>query len=303
MSKGLEGKVVLVTGAGAGIGRAVAMCAAREGAKVVVNDLGVSLSGEGGGDGPARQVADEIIAAGGHAVANFGSVSDHEAAQAMVQQAVDAFGRIDGVVNNAGILRDRMFHRMSFEEWKAVIDVHLTGAFNVSRAAATFFKEQGSGAYVHMTSPTGVVGNMGQANYGAAKTGIIGLSKAIALDMAAFNVRSNAVSPSAFTRMLGGIEPKTPEQKARLEDAKLNTPEKIAPFITFLLSDSAKDVTGQIFGVRRNEIMLFSQTRPIRSLAKTDGWDFDSIEATALPALKKFLIPLEGAEYFAWQPL
>jgi NAD(P)-dependent dehydrogenase (short-subunit alcohol dehydrogenase family) len=192
---------------------------------------------------------------------------------------------------------------MSFEEWKAVIDVHLTGAFNVSRAAATFFKEQGSGAYVHMTSPTGVVGNMGQANYGAAKTGIIGLSKAIALDMAAFNVRSNAVSPSAFTRMLGGIEPKTPEQKARLEDAKLNTPEKIAPFITFLLSDSAKDVTGQIFGVRRNEIMLFSQTRPIRSLAKTDGWDFDSIEATALPALKKFLIPLEGAEYFAWQPL
>lgn len=303
MAGGLEGKVVLVTGAGNGIGRAIAIYAAKEGAKVVVNDLGVTLKGEGSDAGPAEAVCREIAAFGGTAVANTGSVADHGAAQAMVQQAVDTFGRIDGIVNNAGVLRDGIFHKMSFEDWKFVIDVLLTGSFNVARAAAPFFKEQGSGSMVHMVSPTAVVGNMGQANYGAAKTGIIGLSKAIALDMKAFNVRSNCVSPSAFTRMLGGFVPKTPEQEARFAKAKEATPEKIAPFITFLLSDMAADITGQIFGARKNEIMLFNQTRPIRSLGKTDGWDFASIQDTAMPALRKFLTPLEGSEYFSWEPL
>lgn len=301
MGKGLENKVVLVTGAGNGIGRAIAMYAASEGAKVVVNDYGVSLNGTEQTEGtPAQAVVDEIKALGGEAVANLGSVSEWEDAQNMIKQAIDCFGRIDGIVNNAGVLADRMFHKMSIEEWHRVINVHLNGSFYVSRAAAEHFKEQGSGAYVHMTSPTGVVGNLGQANYGAAKTGIIGLSKAIALDMKAFNVRSNAVSPSAYTRMLAGIPLKTPEQIARMENAKKNTPERIAPLITFLLSDAAQSINGQIFGVRRNEIMLFNQTRPIRSLGKSDGWDFESLENTALPALSRFFTPLDGPEYFAW---
>lgn len=304
MGKGLENKVVLVTGAGNGIGRAIAMYAASEGAKVVVNDYGVSLNGTESVEGsPAQVVVDEIKALGGEAVANLGSVSDWDQAQAMVKQAVDTFGRIDGVVNNAGVLADRMFHKMSLEEWQRVINVHLNGSFYVSRAAADYFKEQQSGAYVQMVSPTAVVGNMGQANYGAAKTGLIGLSKAIALDMKAFNVRSNCVSPSAYTRMLAGIPLKTPEQVARMEEAKKSTPEKIAPLISFLLSDAAQGVTGQIFGARRNEIMLFNQTRPIRSLAKTDGWDFESLEKTALPAMSKFFTPLDGPEYFAWKEI
>ena len=202
----LKDKVVLVTGAGGGIGREMALLAAKEGAKVVVNDLGGAVDGEGAGSTtPAQKVCDEIAAAGGKAVPNADSVTDPAGAERMVKTAVENFGRIDGVINNAGILRDRIFHRMSHVDWKMVIDVHLNGAFNVSRAAANYFKEQKSGAFVHFTSTSGLVGNFGQANYSAAKMGIIGLSRSIALDMAAFNVRSNCISPFAWTRMIGTI--------------------------------------------------------------------------------------------------
>lgn len=302
MDKVLKDKVILVTGAGNGIGRAIAMYCAAQGASVVVNDYGTSLTGDKE-ENPAAKVVAEIEAAGGKAVANLDSVADAEGAQRMVKLAVETFGRIDGVVNNAGVLRDKIFHRMSLEDWKLVIDTHLNGSFYTSYAAAPFFKEQGSGAFVHMTSPTGVVGMIGQANYGAAKAGIIGLSKGIALDMKKAGVRSNAVSPSAFTRMLENIPAETPEQKARLAKAKLNTPEKVAPLIAYLLSDNAQDITGQIFGVRRNEIMLFNQIRPIRSVAYGDGWTQGALHDSAIPSMRKFFTPLDGGEYFAWDSL
>jgi len=305
MPKMLEGKVVLVTGAGGGIGREMAMLAARHGAKVVVNDLGGAVDGEGAGSQtPAQKVCDEIKAEGGQAVPNYGSVSEPGAAEAMVKQAVDTFGQIDGVINNAGILRDRIFHRMSHLDWKQVIDVHLNGTFNVSRAAANYFKEQKSGAFVHYTSTSGLVGNFGQANYSAAKMAIVGLSKSIALDMKAFNVRSNCISPFAWTRMIGTIPADNPQQVARLEKMKKMTPDKIAPMAVFLLSDAAKDVSGQIFGVRLNEIMLFNNMRPVRSVHSQEGWTLEKIGDTVVPAMSKHFAPLERSpDYFTWDPI
>jgi NAD(P)-dependent dehydrogenase (short-subunit alcohol dehydrogenase family) len=305
MGKMLDGKVVLVTGAGGGIGREMALLSARHGAKVVVNDLGGSVDGEGSGSAtPAQKVCDEIKAAGGQAVPNYGSVADPAAAEAMVKQAVDTFGQIDGVINNAGILRDRIFHRMSHLDWKQVIDVHLNGTFNVSRAAANYFKDQKSGSFVHYTSTSGLVGNFGQANYAAAKMAIVGLSKSIALDMKAFNVRSNCISPFAWTRMIGTIPADTPQQVARLEKMKKMTPDKIAPMAVFLLSDAAKEVSGQIFGVRLNEIMLFNHMRPVRSVHASDGWTLEKINEIAVPAMSKHFAPLERSpEYFTWDPI
>ena len=212
----LHDKVVLVTGAGGGIGRDFALAFAAHGARVVVNDMGTSVAGEGASAGPAQKVVDEIRAKGGEAVANTDSVADWEAANRIVKTAIDAFGHLDCVVNNAGILRDRFFFNMSVEEWKAVIDVHLNGSFYVSRAAAPYFKGQNSGTYVHMTSTSGLIGNLGQANYSAAKLGIAGLSKSIALDMAKYKVRSNCIAPFAWSRMIGSIPTETTEQKARV---------------------------------------------------------------------------------------
>ena len=217
MAKCVEGKVIVVTGAGRGIGREIALLAAAEGAKVVVNDLGGSVEGEGADVKAADRWSAEIKEAGGNAVANADSVADPQGAERIVKTAIDNFGRIDCVVNNAGILRDRIFHNMSAVDWDAVIKVHLNGAFYMSKAAAPYFKEQESGSFVHLTSTSGLVGNFGQANYAAAKMGIVGLSKSIALDMARFNVRSNCMSPFAWTRMIGTIPTDTPEEKARVE--------------------------------------------------------------------------------------
>lgn len=300
----LEGRVALITGGGRGVGRGVALAMAEAGAKVVVNDLGASLDGQAGGEQPADEVVAAIRAMGGEAVADGGSVSDWNAAHQMVKTAVDTFGRIDIVVNNAGILRDVMFHRMSEAEFDQVMAVHLKGSFNVSRAAAPFFKEQGSGSYVHMTSTSGLIGNFGQANYSAAKLGIMALSKSIALDMQRFGVRSNAVAPFAWTRMIDSIPNETPEQQKRVEGLKKLVPEKVAPFVVALCADEAKDVSGQVFGVRNNEIYLFSQPRPIRSAHRGEGWTPQSVIDTALPMFKSDFFPLDrSSDVFTWDPV
>jgi NAD(P)-dependent dehydrogenase (short-subunit alcohol dehydrogenase family) len=303
VEKLLEGRVVIVTGAGGAIGSNIARLAASHGAKVVVNDLGGSEGGEGASTAPARQVADEINASGGTALANFGSVASWDDANALVQQALDAWGRIDVVVNNAGILRDTIFHKMAPRDWELVEQVNLTGTFNVSRAAAPHFKEQGSGCFVHMTSTSGLIGNIAQVNYGAAKLGVAGLSKCIAIDMQRFGVRSNCIAPFAYTRMVATI-PQTDGNEERLRIVKQMGPEKIAPFVVSLMTDEARDVTAQIFGVRKNEIVLFSQPRPIRSVHTNDGWTVESCLKTALPALRPSLYKLERSpDVFSWDPI
>ena len=302
--KCVDGKVIVVTGAGRGIGREIALLAAAEGAKVVVNDLGGSAEGEGSDTSVADQVVGEIAKAGGQAVANGDSVADPQGAERIIKTAVDRFGHIDCVVNNAGILRDRMFFKMNPEEWGAVIDVHLNGTFYVSRAAATYFKEQESGAYVHMTSTSGLIGNIGQANYGAAKLGITALSKMIAMDMARYHVRSNCIAPFAWSRMIGSIPADTPEARARVEKLKTMEAAKIAPMAVFLASDAAKDVSGQVFAVRANEIFLMSQPRPLRSVHRDGGWTAQSIAEHAIPAMKAGFYDLDRSQdVFSWDPV
>ena len=300
----LEGKSVIVTGAGRGIGRDVALMMAANGASVVVNDLGGSATGEGADATPAQQVVDEIRAAGGKAVANGDSVATWEGANRIIQCAVDHFGTLHAVVNNAGILRDRIFHQMSVDEWRAVIDVHLNGSFYMSRAAAPIYRSEGRGRYIHMTSTSGLVGNFGQANYAAAKLGIVGLSKSIALDMQRYGVTSNCISPFAWSRLIGTIPTDTPEQAARVERMKTMETGKIAPLAVFLASEAAADVSGQIFGVRANEIFLMGQSRPIRSVHRGEGWTPQTVAEHAMPALRGSFYKLErSAEVFSWDPI
>jgi NAD(P)-dependent dehydrogenase (short-subunit alcohol dehydrogenase family) len=301
----LEGKVVIVTGGGRGVGRGIALEAAREGAKIVVNDLGGAPSGGGSDANPAQEVADEIRRAGGEAVANGDSVAGWESAHRIVQSAIDAFGRVDCVVNNAGILRDVIFHKMTEEDFDLVLDVNLRGSFFVSRAAAPHFKEQRSGAFVHMTSTSGLIGNMGQANYCASKMGVVGLSKAIAMDMQRFHVTSNCIAPFAWTRMVGTIPTDTPEQQKRVEGLKKMVPERIAPFTIALLSDAGRAaVNGQIFGVRNNEIFFFSQSRPVRTAHTDAGWTPETVIERVFPMLKPSFYPLEkSGDIFSWAPV
>ncbi len=303
MSKLLEGKVALVTGGGRGVGRGIALALAQAGAKVVVNDLGATLDGTLSGEQPAHEVVAAIRAGGGEAIVDGGSVTDWSAAHRMVAAAVDTFGRIDIVINNAGILRDVMFHRMSEPEFDTVVAVHLKGSFNVSRAAAPHFKAQGSGAYVHMTSTSGLIGNFGQANYSAAKLGIAALSKSIALDMQRFNVRSNAVAPFAWTRMIDSIPAETPEQKKRVDGLKKLDPDRVAPLVVALCAGAASDVTGQIFGVRNNEIFLFSQPRPVRNAHCSEGWTPQTVLDSALPMMRSGFYGLDrSSDVFTWDP-
>src|ERR1700687_1762066 len=305
MANGIvAGKVAIVTGAGRAIGRGIALLLAKEGARVVVCDIGASLQGAGLDAGPAQETVAAIKKAGGQAIASTLSIAESKNAEQIVKAAIDAFGRVDILVNNAGILRDVIFHKMSWSDWSDVIAVHLHGAFNMSRACAAHFREQNSGAFVHMTSTSGLIGNFGQANYMAAKLGIMGLSRGIALDMARFKVRSNCIAPFAWTRMIDSIPVETEDDKRRIERFAQMTPEKIAPLVVYLASDRAEGISGQIFAVRNNEIFLFNQPRPIRSLHRSDGWTPEKLDQQLKGAFGPSLTPLDrSGDVFSWDPV
>ena len=302
----LDGKVVLVTGGGNGIGRETALLAAREGAKVVVNDLGGSLSGGDEGDaGPAEKVAAEIRAAGGEAVSNSESVTDMKAVEGMVEQAKDTYGTLDSIINPAGILRDGMFHKMSESDWDSVIDVHLRGSFNVTRAAVELFREKESGSFVLFTSTSGIIGNIGQANYAAAKMGIVGLSRIIAMEGERKNIRSNVIAPFAWTRMIASIPVKDEAGAQRVERIKNSMrADQVAQLAIALCADKAKTVSGQIFIVRGNEVILCDQPRPIKSVARMEGWTPESIIDQAFPAMEGSFFGLgASASVFPYDPV
>jgi len=298
----LDGKVVLVTGGGNGIGRECALIAAQEGAKVVVNDLGGGLKGEDeGSESAAEKVAHEIRAAGGEAVSNSDSVTSLRAVEGMVEQARDTFGGLHAVINPAGILRDMMFHKMTEADWDRVIEVHMRGSFNVARATIELFREQNDGAYMFFTSTSGLFGNVGQANYGAAKLGIAGLSRIIAMEGERNNVRSNCLAPIAWTRMTQSVpikdEAAAERRKVMAEKIRADQP---ARFSVAMVTPAASHVSGQIFGSSGEDIILYSQPRPIETVTKEAGWTVASILSEAVPKMEpKFYSlqrgPLPGA--------
>ncbi|MBA3810077.1 MAG: SDR family oxidoreductase [Caulobacteraceae bacterium] len=290
----LEGKVVLVTGGGNGIGRDCALIAAREGAKVVVNDLGGGLAGgDEGSAGPAEAVAEEIRAAGGEAVSNSDSVTSLEAARGMAELALSTFGGLHAVINPAGILRDAMFHKMTEADWDKVVDVHLRGTFNMCRATIEHFRTQEDGAYMLFTSTSGLLGNIGQTNYGAAKMGIAGLSRIIAMEGAAKNVRCNCLAPVAWTRMTQSVPVRDEASAARRRQiAETIRPDQPARFSVALVSDAAKSVSGQVFGVSGENIILYSQPRAVETLSKPEGWTTQTILSEALPKMSGKFYPL-----------
>jgi NAD(P)-dependent dehydrogenase (short-subunit alcohol dehydrogenase family) len=299
----LTGKVAVVTGGAGAIGRAACLLLAEQGASVVVNDVGSSLDGSGSDAGPAQKVVSEIVEQGGKSVPSIQSITDPDGANAIIRQAVESFGRIDIIIHIAGILRDVIFHKMGETDWLDVLHVHLNGGFNISRAAAPYFREQQSGAFLFTTSTSGLIGNFAQANYMAAKMGLVGLSRGIALDMQRFNVRSNCIAPLAWSRMISSLPTATEQERLRVERLRRMTPEKVAPLIAYLVSDAAAEISGQIFGVRSNEVYLFNQSRPIRTLHTSDGWTPETL-AEMMPALSASLTPLQqSSEFFTWDPV
>jgi len=293
----LEGKVAICTGAGRGVGAEVAKLMARHGASVLVNDPGVSGGGEGADTAPAAQIVAEITASGGQAVANYGSVASYEDCLAMVGEARTAFGGLHIVFNPAGILRDRMFHKMSPDDWQAVIDVHLTGHFNVCRAAINLFREQNYGRIVMVGSTSGLLGNIGQANYGAAKMGVVGLARIVALENMAKGITVNVVAPSADTRMTRAVPPPKDADAAALRDERLrrSPADAIAPLCVYLASEAAADVTGQVFHQRGAELSLYGLPRPLRMVHRHGGWTAEAIAEHAIPALRPQFTPIEDA--------
>ncbi len=272
----LEGRVAIVTGAGRGIGASLARIMAGEGAAVVVNDLGSAVDGSATSERPAEEVANGIVAEGGQAVANFDSVADHDAAENLVRTAIDQFGRLDIMVNVAGILRDRMVFNLSKEDWDAVLDVHLNGTFNTSKFASIYWRAAREGSYrlINFTSESGLYGAPGQPNYAAAKMGIVGFTYSCANALGRYGVTANCISPRAATRMTGTI-PTDRGTSMRDENAE-TSPDRIAPPVVWLASKESDWFTGHVVGVHGYEFSLFSDPHVISRVVGTGPWDLDS---------------------------
>jgi NAD(P)-dependent dehydrogenase (short-subunit alcohol dehydrogenase family) len=286
----LDERVAVVTGAGRGIGRDIALCLAGEGAKVVVNDVGVTLGGEGTAEDPAAVVCKEIEAAGGDAVPNHDSVSDFEAAARIIAAAVDNFGRIDVVVNNAGIVRDRTLVKMDESDYDAVIAVHQKGTFNTVRHAAPFMKEAGYGRIVNITSSAGLRGNFGQTNYGAAKAAIMGMTFVWALELGKYGITVNAVAPAGYTRMTEGLY-------AGAEPPADQDPALNAPLIAFLASEDASYVNGQVLGRTGFAYTLFQTPRQIATMWRDGGWTPQEVADHFHEVLGQHLQPVGMGEH------
>ena len=286
----LEGRVAIVTGGGRGIGRAECEELARQGASLVVNDFGGGPDGTGGAEGPADEVADAVTAAGGKAIPHYGDVSSMATGEELVQLALREFGRLDILINNAGILRDRMLHNMTEAEWDAVIAVHLKGTFVCTRAAATVFRDQRSGVVVNTGSESGL-GNMGQSNYAAAKEGIVGFTRTVARDLGRYGCRCNVIRPRAATRLTLSDELREAAERARkageaavdISQIEKQTPDAVAAFVAWLCSDAAVNVNGQDFVVSADQISRMTQPRPAETLFATEAWTLDQLDA-AVPA-------------------
>ena len=287
----LDGRVAIVTGAGRGIGRSVALLLAREGASVVVNDLGAALDGSGSDSGPAQQVVDEIGAAGGKAVASGADICDHAAADALVRTAIEEFGRLDVLVNVAGILRDRMVFNMTEQEWDDVIRVHLKGTFNTTKFASAHWRslrdESAQNRIINFTSVSGLHGAPGQPNYAAAKMGIVGLTYSCAHSLAKYGVTVNAISPGAATRMTDSVP--TTRRRGRISSAQEFSPDNVAPVVAYLASGQSGWITGRIVHSSGYEVALYSNPEPVIRLIGTEPWDPDDlaeqIERSFGPAL------------------
>ena len=301
----LDGKVAVVTGAGRGLGRGMALHLAREGARVVVNDLGGSVHGEGRDGSVAGQVVEEIKAGGGEAVANTDTVASWEGGHGIIQTALDHYGRVDILVNNAGILRDQFIYQMSEEEWDAVVNVHLMGSFDCTRAAAPFMGKQKWGRVLFITSTAGFIGTIAQCNYGAAKMGMLGLSRSLAVEMEDCNVTSNCIAPFAWTRIPASIPAVTDEIKESVDRLfKDMRPEDVSPLVVFLASEGAARITGQLFGVRGKEIFTFNQPRVVRSIHKAEGWKARDLTDVLETTFKQHLTPLDNSiTFFDWDAL
>jgi len=290
MTDRLKGRTAIVTGAGRGIGREVALLLAQEGASVVVNDFGVAVDGSAPSEGPAKDVADEIQSAGGSAVPNFDTVATVEGGESLVQTALDAFGRLDILINVAGILRDRMIFNMAEEEWDAVIAVHLKGHYCTTKPASVVFRQQRYGRIVNFSSGSGLNGNPGQANYGAAKAGIAGFTRVVAKDLGRYGVTCNAISPGAATRMTQSVPEASRELRARAGIsgaaapaprqsllATMRGPEYVAPMTVYLCTDEAWNINGKIFAVSGGTVSLLHEEVPMRTLSKGAMWDVDEL--------------------------
>jgi NAD(P)-dependent dehydrogenase (short-subunit alcohol dehydrogenase family) len=286
----LEGRVAVVTGAGRGIGRGLAHLLAEEGCAVVVNDYGVAVDGTQPSSGPAQEVADEITAKGGRAVANYDTVATAQGGENLIKQALDAFGRLDILINVAGILRDRMVFNMSEEEWDAVVDVHLKGHFNTIKPASIIMRQQRSGRIINFSSISGLRGNPGQANYGAAKAGIAGVTRVVARDLGRYGVTCNAISPGAATRMTATVPASTAQMRARAAGQAapappprtsvptLREPEYVAPMTVYLTTDHAWNINGKVFYVSGGTIALAYEETPYRTIFKPGMWTLDELD-------------------------